>query len=80
MTATLRTVLGVLTLYGLLLLYLTPALVAAHRDVPGTPALLRRNIYLGWTGIVWLACLVVAARPAPPACGVGLVGAVSRTP
>ena len=65
MTATLRTVLGVLALYGLLLLYLTPALVAAHRNAPGTPALLRRNIDLGWTGIVWLACLVVAARRCP---------------
>lgn len=70
MTPTLESVLGVLTLYAVLLIYLTPALLAAHRNVPGTSALLRRNVYLGWTGIVWLACLFVAARRSPrPATG-----------
>ena len=62
MTSTVRTVVGLATLYGLLLLYLAPSLLAARRNAPVTAVLLRRNVYLGWTVVGWLACLVVALR------------------
>ena len=62
MSPTLRTAVGVVALYGLLLIYLAPSLLAARRDMPGLPLLLRRNAYLGWTGVVWLACLVIALQ------------------
>lgn len=62
MTATLRTVIGLVSLYGLMLLYLAPSLLVAQRNAPVDSRLLRRNVFLGWTGIGWLACLVVAVR------------------
>ena len=71
MTPTLRTAVGVVALYGLLLLYLAPSLLAARRDLPGLRLMLRRNAHLGWTGVVWLACLAVALqrRSRPVAAG-----------
>lgn len=54
--------LGALTIWLALLLYLLPTMVAAHRRLEVLPRLLFRNLSLGWTGVVWLACLWVATR------------------
>lgn len=44
------------------LLYVTPLLVAASRDVVGLPRLVHLNVFLGWTGVVWVYCLLAALR------------------
>jgi hypothetical protein len=46
------------------LLYLTPALVACARRLPGTLRILLLNLLAGWTVAGWAACLVMALRPA----------------
>lgn len=44
-----------------LILYLLPWLIAKGRDMQGTGALLFVNLFFGWSGIGWVACLLWAA-------------------
>ena len=53
-----------------LALYFVPALLAGSRHHPRTTAVALTNLFLGWTLVGWLACLVWAlsepALPGPP--------------
>lgn len=49
---------------GAAALYLAPSLVAVDRGHPGRKAVIALNVLVGWTGIGWLALLVLAFRPA----------------
>jgi hypothetical protein len=54
----------------LCLLYLLPTFVALMRDAAAKTEIVVLNVALGWTGIAWLAALLVAfgprARRSPP--------------
>lgn len=63
----LETGLGALTLAFVGLVYVTPALLGAHRDVDVLPRLVRLNVLTGWTGAGWFYCLYLAACGAPRA-------------
>jgi hypothetical protein len=56
------TVVGVVVIVCLGVLYVTPSLVAARRSPAVLPRLLQLNVFLGWTGVVWLYCLWTALR------------------
>ena len=51
----------------LALLYFLPTIVASNRGHNVTGILLL-NLFLGWTGIVWLALLLWALLSDPPYC------------
>jgi hypothetical protein len=55
-----RTALGLAVLVCLGLLYVAPSLVAARRCPAALPRILQLNVYLGWTGVLWLYCLWTA--------------------
>lgn len=42
------------------LIYTAPIWIAMGRDVSGFGVLMWVNIFLGWTGIVWIGCLLWA--------------------
>ncbi|WP_336334622.1 superinfection immunity protein [Pseudomonas putida] len=48
-------------------LYLLPMLIAFHRHHENYTAIFMLNLFLGWTGIVWVVCLIWAfiSKPAP---------------
>ena len=54
-----------ITLCVLGLIYFLPTLVAAHRGHSVTGILLL-NVFLGWTGIGWLAMMLWALVSRPP--------------
>lgn len=56
-------VLAAVTMWLAGIVYLLPSLVAARRKPHLLPRLLLRNALLGWTVIVWFACLWVALIP-----------------
>lgn len=67
-----RTALGLAVLACIGLLYVAPSLVAARRCPAALPRILQlNNVYLGWTGVIWLYCLWNAThrqgRPHPAA-------------
>lgn len=57
-----QTVLGILAIAVAGLLYVTPTLVGAHRDVVGLPRIVQLNVLLGWTVLLWGYCLIAAVR------------------
>lgn len=57
-----RTALGLAVLACLGLLYVAPSLVAARRCPAALPRILQLNVYLGWTGFLWLYCLWTATH------------------
>ena len=60
--STLQAGLGALTLVALGLVYLLPTLIAAARDAEGLSRIVRRNVLLGWSVVVWCQCLIGALR------------------
>jgi Superinfection immunity protein len=54
-----------ITLCFLGLIYFLPTLIAAHRGHSVTGILLL-NVFLGWTGIGWLALMLWALLSRPP--------------
>ena len=40
--------------------YFAPSIVASSRQYPDAAAIWFTNVFLGWTGVGWLACLVWA--------------------
>jgi len=48
-------------------LYLLPMMIAFHRHHENYTAIFMLNLFLGWTGVVWVVCLVWAfiSKPAP---------------
>ena len=49
-------------LYLMLLLYVLPSVVSLRRGRPNHVSILILNITLGWTGIGWMAALLMAMR------------------
>jgi hypothetical protein len=45
---------------GLVVLYLLPIIIAAARNCAAVGRVARLDLHLGWTGIGWLAALVIA--------------------
>jgi hypothetical protein len=50
----------------LLLLYLTPTVIALTRDVAAKTEIVILNLLLGWTGAAWIWALVLAFGPRRP--------------
>jgi hypothetical protein len=51
----------ILIVGSLLALYLLPAIIGYKRDVTGFSFLFSVNVFLGWTGVIWIVCLIWAA-------------------
>ncbi len=49
--------------------YIAPVVVGAAREVRGLGQVAVVNVLLGWTVIGWIAALVWALKPPPPAYG-----------
>lgn len=49
-------------LFGLIVavIYLIPAIVAYRRDIENKDALTIVNVLFGWSGVIWLICLLWA--------------------
>jgi hypothetical protein len=55
---------GLVLVFSVLLMYFLPAIIAWHRRRPSAALILVLNATIGWTGIGWLLCLLLAASPA----------------
>lgn len=48
----------ILTGFFFIFFYLLPAIIASNRNHHNKGALLITNIFIGWTGIGWIICLI----------------------
>ena len=46
------------------LVYFVPTVVAAKKKSPKKTLIILLNIFLGWSGVVWVICLVLACKKA----------------
>lgn len=51
-------ILGLLVLFGLVVVYLLPSIIAAERGHMSSGAIFALNLLAGWTALGWLAALV----------------------
>jgi hypothetical protein len=49
----------------LLVIYMLPSIVAAHRQVPNVGSVVVIDLLLGWTLIGWVVAMAMAARTIP---------------
>ena len=49
----------------LLVIYMLPSIVAAHRQVPNVGSIIVVDLLLGWTLIGWVVAMAMAARTIP---------------
>ena len=52
-----RTVVGILLILSL---YLLPSGIAVLKENENTTTVVLLNVLIGWTGIVWIICLIMA--------------------
>jgi len=53
---------GFVWLFIYIVLYLLPYIIAAARKKKNTNAILILNLFLGWTFVGWIVCLVWAVK------------------
>lgn len=54
---------GFFLIMTVLVIYFLPSLIAAGRRMSSRSSLLVINIFLGWSGLGWVACLAWAFSP-----------------